>query len=208
MQVRTIYNTAIEIPLMEQFYSIQGEGYHSGRAAYFIRFAGCDVGCSWCDVKESWDAGAHALVSIESIVENVKASGADFVVITGGEPAMYDLSPISTALKTINVEIAIETSGAYALSGELDWICLSPKKFKKPLEENFIKAHELKMIAFNNHDFKWAKALGSKVGENCQKFIQPEWDSQNEILPKVIDFVKENIDWHISLQTHKFLNVR
>ncbi|MFK8044096.1 MAG: 7-carboxy-7-deazaguanine synthase QueE [Crocinitomicaceae bacterium] len=202
------YNIEIEIPLMESFYSIQGEGYHSGRAAYFIRFAGCDVGCTWCDVKESWDAEKHALVSILSIIEDVKASGTDFVVITGGEPGMYNLMPLTLALKAIGMEIAIETSGAYPLTGQLDWICLSPKKFKMPLEENYKKAHELKMIAFNNHDFKWALELGEKVNESCQKFLQPEWDSQDGMLPKVIDFVKSNIDWQISLQTHKFLNVR
>lgn len=202
------YNIEIEIPLMESFYSIQGEGYHSGRAAFFIRFAGCDVGCTWCDVKESWDAEKHALVSILSIIEDVKASGTDFVVITGGEPGMYNLMPLTLALKAIGMEIAIETSGAYPLTGQLDWICLSPKKFKMPLEENYKKAHELKMIAFNNHDFKWALELGEKVNESCQKFLQPEWDSQDGMLPKVIDFVKSNIDWQISLQTHKFLNVR
>lgn len=202
------YDITTEIPLMEQFYSIQGEGYHSGRAAYFIRFAGCDVGCTWCDVKDSWDAEKHALVSIASIMAEVKASGTDFVVITGGEPTMYDLHPLTTALKLENIEIAIETSGAYPITGQIDWICLSPKKFKMPLLENYAKAHELKMIAFNNHDFKWALELGTKVNNDCQKFIQPEWDSQDDILPKVIDFVKSNINWQISLQTHKFLNVR
>lgn len=206
--MRKKYNSKIEIPLMESFYSIQGEGFHSGRAAFFIRFAGCDVGCTWCDVKESWDANLHALVSIDSILEDVKATGTDFVVITGGEPAMYDLNPITAALKALGIEIAIETSGAYPLTGQIDWICLSPKKFKMPLDENYAKAHELKMIAFNNHDFKWALELGAKVNANCQKFIQPEWDSQDDILPKVIEFVKTNIDWQISLQTHKFLNVR
>ena len=202
------YNTTTEIPLMESFYSIQGEGFHSGRAAFFIRFAGCDVGCSWCDVKESWDAEQHNLVSISSIIADVKESGTDFVVITGGEPAMYNLEALTSALKANHIEIAIETSGAYTLTGEIDWVCLSPKKFKMPLDENYSKANELKMIAFNNHDFKWALELGQKVPENCQKFIQPEWDSQDDILPKVIDFVKSNIDWQISLQTHKFLNVR
>ena len=138
------YDIETEIPLMESFYSIQGEGYHSGRAAFFIRFAGCDVGCTWCDVKESWDTKQHALVQISNIIEDVKESKTDFVVITGGEPGMYNLKPLTSALKTIGMEIAIETSGAYPLSGQLDWICLSPKKFKTPLEENYKKAHELK----------------------------------------------------------------
>ena len=193
---------------MESFYSIQGEGFHSGRAAFFIRFAGCDVGCTWCDVKESWDVEQHPIVSISKILDEVKVSKTDFVVITGGEPAMYNLGPLTSALKESNIEIAIETSGAYPINGHIDWICLSPKKFKMPLEENYSKAHELKMIAFNNHDFKWALELGQKVSLTCQKFIQPEWDKQEDILPKLIEFVKSNIDWQISLQTHKFLNVR
>ncbi|MFK8037744.1 MAG: 7-carboxy-7-deazaguanine synthase QueE [Crocinitomicaceae bacterium] len=202
------YNKQYEIPLMEQFYSIQGEGYHSGRPAYFIRLAGCDVGCTWCDVKESWNAKDHELISISDIIKDVVASGTDFAVITGGEPAMYDLKPLTKALKEHQIEIAIETSGAYQITGTIDWICLSPKKFKMPLEENYIKAHELKMIAFNTHDFKWALELETKIDDNCQRFIQPEWDKQNDILPLVIDFVKSNINWKISLQTHKFLNVR
>ena len=202
------YNTALEIPLMESFYSIQGEGFHTGRAAYFIRLAGCDVGCVWCDVKESWDASIHKLVKIHDLMNEVQESGTDFVVITGGEPAMYDLGPLTSALHDINVEIAIETSGAYQMSGDIDWICLSPKKFKKPLEENFALANELKMIAFNNHDFKWAIELAEKVSISCQLYIQPEWDKSNEMLPKIIDFVKSNIEWNISLQTHKILDVR
>ena len=149
------YNTQTEIPLMEEFYSIQGEGFHTGRAAYFIRFAGCDVGCTWCDVKESWDINEHPLVSIESIIKNVSESGTDFVVITGGEPAMYDLTYLVDALHDLKVEIAIETSGAYPITGDIDWVCLSPKKFKMPLEENYILANELKMIAFNKHDLNF-----------------------------------------------------
>lgn len=204
----TPFNIDQEVPLMESFYSIQGEGYHSGRAAFFIRLAGCDVGCSWCDVKESWDANDHSLVSIANIIDDVIASGTDFVVITGGEPTMYNLAPLTSALKKHHIEIAIETSGAYPITGSIDWVCLSPKKFKMPLAENYLKAHELKMIAFNSHDFKWAIELGQKVNDNCQKYIQPEWDKQQDILPKVIDFIKSNISWQISLQTHKFLNVR
>lgn len=197
-----------EVPLMEEFYSIQGEGFHTGRAAYFIRLAGCNVGCSWCDVKESWDPNIHPLVKIESIITNVKNSGTDFVVITGGEPAMYDLTYLTNALVEAEVEIAIETSGAYPLSGTIDWVCLSPKKFKKPLEENFELANELKMIAFNQNDFKWALELGEKVNIACQLYIQPEWDKKDDILVNVVDFIKKNIDWNISLQTHKYLDVR
>ncbi|MFD1551851.1 7-carboxy-7-deazaguanine synthase QueE [Putridiphycobacter roseus] len=202
------YNESLEIPLMESFYSVQGEGFHTGRPAFFIRFSGCNVGCSWCDVKESWDATIHPLVQIDSILQEVLDSGTNFVVITGGEPTMYNLAPLTAALKKNNIEIAIETSGAYPINGQIDWICLSPKKFKMPLEENYAKANELKMIAVNNHDFKWALELDQKVSPQCKRFIQPEWDKQDGILPKVIDFVKENIHWKISLQTHKILNVR
>jgi organic radical activating enzyme len=193
---------------MESFYSIQGEGFHTGRAAYFIRLAGCDVGCTWCDVKESWDVESHPLVEISSIIENIKQSGTDFVVITGGEPAMYDLTTLCDTIHELNIQIAIETSGAHPIIGEIDWICLSPKKFKLPLEENYLIANELKVIAFNNHDFKWALELEQKVNLACQLYIQPEWDKRDEIIPKIIEFVKENTEWNISLQTHKYLEVR
>lgn len=161
-------NTQTQVPLMEEFYSIQGEGFHTGRAAYFIRLAGCDVGCTWCDVKESWEVENHPLVDIASIVEKIKQSGTDFVVITGGEPAMYDLSALCDAIHELNIQIAIETSGAHSIIGDIDWICLSPKKFKLPLEENYLMANELKVIAFNNHDFKWAIELEQKVSLACQ----------------------------------------
>lgn len=193
---------------MEDFYSLQGEGFHSGRPAYFIRLAGCDVGCVWCDVKESWDKEAHPLVSVDELVQKVKNSGTDFVVITGGEPAMYDLGEITSALKEIGVEIAIETSGAYSLTGTIDWICLSPKKFKMPLEENYQKADELKMIIFNNHDFKWSEELKEKVSKDCKLYLQPEWDKENEMLLLMIDYVKKKPYWKISLQTHKYMNIR
>ena len=201
------YNVDTEVPLMEEFYSIQGEGFHTGRAAYFIRFAGCDVGCTWCDVKESWDINEHPLVSIESIVKNVAESGTDFVVITGGEPAMYDLTALVDALHEVNMDIAIETSGAYPIVGEIDWICLSPKKFKMPLEENYLKAQELKMIIFNKHDFKWSSELKEKVQATCKLYLQPEWDKEKEMLPLVIDYVKTHINWNISLQTHKYMDI-
>lgn len=195
------------IPLMEDFYSLQGEGFHAGRPAYFIRLAGCDVGCVWCDVKESWDKNAHPEVEIAEIMARVKDSGTDFVVITGGEPAMYDLNGLTKALKDMNLEIAIETSGAHKLCGTFDWICLSPKKFKMPLEENYSKAQELKMIIFNRHDFQWSQELRNKVPATCKLYMQPEWDKAKEMLPLIIDYVKENTDWKISLQTHKFLGI-
>ncbi|MDG1913092.1 MAG: 7-carboxy-7-deazaguanine synthase QueE [Crocinitomix sp.] len=196
-----------KIPLMQAFFTIQGEGFHSGRAAYFIRTAGCDVGCVWCDVKESWDENAHTKTSISDIVDGVKASRTDFVVITGGEPTMYDLTELTRALKEIGMEIAIETSGAYTITGEIDWICLSPKKFKFPLEENYTKADELKMIIFNKSDFNWAAELKTKVKANCKLYLQTEWDKSEQMLPLIIDYVKLNTDWNISLQTHKFLNI-
>lgn len=196
-----------ELPLMEDFYSLQGEGFFSGRPAYFIRLAGCDVGCHWCDVKESWDASIHKRVSVSEIVNRVVNAGADFAVITGGEPAMYDLTNLTKALRESGIEIAIETSGAYELIGNFDWICLSPKKFKQPLESNFQKADELKMIIFNKHDLVWGEELKTKVSDNCKLYLQPEWDKRNEVLPIMIEYVKKNTDWTISLQTHKYLNI-
>ena len=196
-----------EIPLMEAFYTIQGEGYHSGRAAYFIRTAGCDVGCVWCDVKESWDENAHPKSSIQSIIEEVKSSKTSFVVITGGEPTMYDLTPLTLALKKIGMEIAIETSGVYPITGQIDWICLSPKKFKFPLEENYTKADELKMIIFNKSDFDWATELKTKVKPTCKLYLQTEWSKSDKMLPLIIDYVKTNTEWNISLQTHKYLDI-
>ena len=195
------------IPLMEDFYSLQGEGFYSGRAAYFIRYAGCDVGCVWCDVKESWDKEVHPKVELNTLIQRVKDSGTDFAVITGGEPEMYDLIAITEALHAENIEIAIETSGAYEIVGDFDWICLSPKKFKMPIEENYAIATELKMIIFNKHDFKWAEELQTKVSDNCILYMQPEWDKSEEMLPLMIDYVKEHVEWNISLQTHKFLNI-
>jgi organic radical activating enzyme len=200
-------NNQNSIPLMEAFYTIQGEGFHAGRAAFFIRTAGCDVGCVWCDVKESWDKDAHPNTPINNIINQVKSSGTDFVVITGGEPAMYDLQPLTSALKEVGMEIAIETSGAYPLSGQLDWVCLSPKKFKFPLEENYRQADELKMIIFNNSDFKWAEELMMKVKPSCKLYLQTEWDKSNKMLPLIIDYVKNHNEWKISTQTHKYLNI-
>ena len=195
------------IPLMEDFYSLQGEGFYSGRSAYFIRIAGCDVGCVWCDVKESWNESDHPVVPIPDIIARVKKSGTEFVVITGGEPAMYDLTELTASLQSLNVEIAIETSGAYKLTGQLDWVCLSPKKFKLPLEENYAKANELKMIIFNKHDLKWSEELKAKVVKSCKLYIQPEWSKEKEMLPLMINYVKKNTYWNISLQTHKYLNI-
>lgn len=199
--------TTDKIPIMEMFYTIQGEGFHTGRAAYFIRTGGCDVGCVWCDVKESWDANAHPPLSMEEIVSEVLKSKTDFVVITGGEPTMYDLTALTAALKKIGIEIAIETSGAYPIQGHFDWICLSPKKFKMPLETNYKLANELKMIIFNKSDFDWADELKNKVTKTCKLYVQTEWDKSEKMLPLIINYVKDNWEWKISLQTHKFLNI-
>ncbi len=192
---------------MEQFYTIQGEGKHSGRAAYFIRLAGCDVGCVWCDVKESWEAGQHPLVSIDTLIQEALASNCGFVVITGGEPAMYDLSELTSKLKSEQIEIAIETSGTYLLHGQIDWYCFSPKKFKAPIDQAYVLADELKVVISHPTDFAWAKEHAKRVKSECALYIQPEWSKQERFLPMAIDFVKENPKWKISLQTHKYMNI-
>lgn len=195
------------LPVMESFYTIQGEGIQTGRAAYFIRLGGCDVGCVWCDVKGSWNADAHPLFSVEEIVKKASAEKGRFVVITGGEPCMYDLIPLSRLLKEEGFEIAIETSGAYPLSGEMDWVCVSPKKFKAPLAESIIEAHEMKVVIYNASDFKWAEEQAQKVNSNCELLLQPEYSKFDAIMPQIIDYVKHNPKWRISLQTHKIINV-
>jgi 7-carboxy-7-deazaguanine synthase len=195
------------LPLMEEFYTIQGEGFNTGKAAYFIRIGGCDVGCHWCDVKESWDANIHPLTPIEKIITNVVEWKAQSVVVTGGEPLIYNLEALTSELKKKNIETFIETSGAYKLSGNWDWICLSPKKTMTPLPEVYKKAHELKVIIFNQHDFKWAEEQAQKVDKNCYLYLQPEWSKHGELLPQIIEYVKSNPKWTISLQTHKYMNI-
>jgi 7-carboxy-7-deazaguanine synthase len=206
MQVKD-FDSSRELPVMEHFYTIQGEGFHSGRSAFFIRLAGCDVGCVWCDVKESWDPQLHPLVSIDTLVNLAKESNCGFVVITGGEPAMYDISSLTSALKAADIEIAIETSGCYPLQGAVDWYTFSPKKFKAPCEEAYGKANELKVIIAHPSDFEWAKKHAEKVSPTCKLYVQPEWSKQERFLSNVIDFVKENPSWRISLQTHKFMQI-
>ncbi len=192
---------------MEDFYTIQGEGFYQGHAAYFIRLGGCDVGCVWCDVKDSWDAAIHPRVSIGTLVERAKASGSQIVVITGGEPAMYDLAELTEALKSVGLKTNIETSGVYPLTGEWDWVCFSPKKFKAPSPSIFTRADELKVIIYNKSDFDWAEEFAKKVMPHCKLFLQPEWSREKEMLPHIIDFVKNHPRWRISLQIHKYLNV-
>jgi len=200
-------DTSIELPIMEQFYTIQGEGYQTGRAAYFIRIAGCDVGCVWCDVKESWDSTIHPLVKIADLISEIKKYNSNFVVITGGEPAIYDLTTLVNELKKNQIEVAIETSGCYPLTGNVNWYCFSPKKFKAPNEEAYQKASELKVVIFHPSDLKWAESHAEKVNEKCVLYLQPEWSKQDKILPEIIAYVKSNQKWRISLQTHKFMQI-
>jgi 7-carboxy-7-deazaguanine synthase len=194
------------LPLMEEFYTIQGEGGHTGTAAYFIRIGGCDVGCHWCDVKESWDAKLHPPTLTDIIVENAKKY-AKTVVITGGEPLMWSLDYITRELNSAGIKTHIETSGAYALSGHWNWICLSPKKTKLPLAEVYPHADELKMIIHNNDDFLFAEAEAAKVSKDCELYLQPEWSKKEKMIPLIIDYVMNNPQWKISLQTHKYLNI-
>jgi organic radical activating enzyme len=192
---------------MESFYTIQGEGHYQGYAAYFIRLGGCDVGCVWCDVKESWDASAHPLVEIETMVAEAKESGAGIVVITGGEPLMYDLTQLTRALRTEGLKTNIETSGVYPLSGVWDWVCFSPKKFKTPHPSMYDQANELKVIVYNRSDLDWAEEHAAKVKDDCILFLQPEWSREKEMLPLIIDYVKKNPKWKVSLQIHKYMNI-
>ncbi len=196
------------LPVMEDFYSVQGEGFHQGRAAYFVRLGGCDVGCVWCDVKESWDKDAHPKLSTQEIIDRIQQSETDFVVVTGGEPLMHDCQNLTTALRNKKYELAIETSGAYPITGAWDWICVSPKKFKAPLPEVLAEAHELKVVVYNKSDFAWAEEHRALVNKNCKLFLQPEWSKEKEMSQLIVDYVKEHPEWNISLQIHKYLDLR
>ena len=196
-----------KLPIMEHFFTIQGEGFHSGRTAYFIRTAGCDVGCVWCDVKESWESTPDQFMTIDSIVNEVLAVNARFVVITGGEPTMHSLIELVEQLHEHNIEVAIETAGVHHLDAPIDWYCFSPKKFMKPIEEAYVKAHELKVVINHVSDFAWAEEHAQKVSSECRLFLQPEWEKQEKLLPLIIDYVKGNQKWKISLQTHKYMNI-
>ncbi|MGP8214273.1 MAG: 7-carboxy-7-deazaguanine synthase QueE [Bacteroidia bacterium] len=192
---------------MEHFYTIQGEGMHSGSAAYFIRLAGCDVGCHWCDVKESWDVNTHPLVDIEKLIKEVKKSGAPIAVITGGEPAMHNLKELTLQLRKLGIAIHIETSGSSSITGSFDWVCLSPKKRKEPLRESYKLADELKVIIYNKDDFAWAEKNAAMVSEECMLLLQPEWSKAEKVMPLIVDFVKKHPQWQVSLQSHKYMNV-
>lgn len=195
------------LPVMEHFYTIQGEGYYQGRAAYFLRLGGCDVGCPWCDVKESWLADVHKKMSVVEIAETIAQSGAKVCVITGGEPFMHDLTALTTAIREKNIRTHVETSGAYPLSGSWDWICISPKRFKLPLVECLNAAHELKAVIVHRNDIRFAEENAAKVSKECKLFLQPEWSREDEVLPMIIEYVKENQQWEVSLQIHKYMNI-
>ena len=205
-EIQQAVEKGVMLPLMEEFYTIQGEGYHTGTAAYFIRIGGCDVGCHWCDVKESWNAALHPPTHIDSIVANAKQY-AKTIVITGGEPLTWDMSALTMALKREDMKIHIETSGAYPLSGIWDWICLSPKKNKLPTTSVYEAAHELKVIIYNKHDFMFAEEQALLVNENAILYLQPEWSKKEEMTPIIVKYVMDNPRWRISLQTHKYLNI-
>ncbi|HTB99792.1 MAG TPA: 7-carboxy-7-deazaguanine synthase QueE [Ferruginibacter sp.] len=200
-------NNISPLPVMESFYTLQGEGFHQGRAAYFIRLGGCDVGCVWCDVKDSWDAGKHPLLNIDDLIFDIKKTPAKLVVITGGEPLMHDLTHITKALQDQGYETNIETSGSHPLSGSWDWICLSPKKFKAPLPEVVPFANELKVVIFNKSDFDWAEKYAALVSPACKLYLQPEWDRASTVTPLLIDYIKAHPKWELSLQIHKYINV-
>lgn len=195
------------LPVMENFYTLQGEGFHQGKAAYFVRLGGCDVGCVWCDVKESWDASKHDLIAIENIVAQIKTTPTRMVVITGGEPLMHNLTELTLLLKKNNLETNIETSGSHSLSGIWDWICVSPKKFKAPLPDVLLKANELKVVVYNHSDFDWAEKYAAIVSPACKLYLQPEWSREAIITPRVIDYIKQHPQWELSVQIHKYINV-
>lgn len=195
------------IPVMEQFYTLQGEGRYTGHAAYFIRLGGCDVGCVWCDVKESWDMDSHPKQSVDSLVSAVVESGARIAVITGGEPMMHDCGPLTAGLQEAGIRTHVETAGVHPLTGTWDWITFSPKKFKKPLDLYFDKADELKVVVFNKHDFAWAEEHAIRVGEDCEKYLQPEWDRRDQVVPMMLNYIREHPEWILSQQTHKDLGI-
>ena len=195
------------LPLVEEFFSVQGEGFHTGKPAYFIRLGGCDIGCSWCDTRFAWDASFHHMTDIDEIVMNVKDSGTKSVVVTGGEPLMWDLGNLCRVLKQNGIMTFLETSGAYEITGEWDWICLSPKKNMPPRQEILAIAGELKVVVENNTDFIWAEMQRMNVKGDCKLYLQPEWSRYEELIPVIVDYVKRNQVWSISLQAHKFMHI-
>jgi len=205
--MQTVTPSLTQLPVMEQFYTLQGEGYFQGEAAYFIRLGGCDVGCHWCDVKESWDASQWPLVEVSSLVAEASKHPASIVIITGGEPLMYPLGTLTKALRDAGKRVHIETSGAHPLSGDWDWITLSPKKFKAATQSVIDHADELKVIIFNKSDFEFAEEYAAKIPNDCLLYLQPEWSKREEVLPLMVEYVKQNPRWRIGLQNHKYINI-
>jgi organic radical activating enzyme len=197
----------ITYPVMESFYTIQGEGHFQGHAAYFIRLGGCDVGCHWCDVKESWPVDTHPLVSIQQLLQQVLDTPCKIVVITGGEPLMHDLNPLTKTLQEAGIRTHIETSGVGKVTGSFDWVCFSPKKFKDPNPTIYPLVNELKIVVYNKSDFKWAETFVKDMPAGCRLLLQPEWSKKDVINPLIVDFVKQNPNWNISIQTHKYLQI-
>ncbi|MFP4488901.1 MAG: 7-carboxy-7-deazaguanine synthase QueE [Bacteroidales bacterium] len=200
-------DTGTMLPVIEHFYSIQGEGYHTGKAAYFVRIGGCDVGCSWCDSKFAWNAAGMEMTSLDEIIKSVKLSGADSVVVTGGEPLMYNLDPLSGEMGKMKIKTYLETSGSHRLTGKWDWICLSPKKNLPPLDNICKLAGELKVIIENEDDFTWAEKYRARVSTLCKLYLQPEWSRYKKIMPVLVDYIKNHKEWSISLQSHKFMGI-
>lgn len=192
---------------MEHFYTLQGEGFYQGHAAYFVRLGGCDVGCVWCDVKESWNADRHPKMTIAEIIDVISATPARLVVITGGEPLMHELQPLTDALHAAGLQTNIETSGSHPISGNWDWICLSPKKFKAPIPEIVPLANELKVVVFNKSDFEWAEKYAAQTSPACKLYLQPEWDKRELVTPLIVDYIKAHPQWELSLQVHKYIQV-
>ncbi len=195
------------LPLVEDFYSIQGEGYHTGKAAYFIRLGGCDVGCKWCDAKESWNPRVHPPVEVEQIVARAVACAAQSIVITGGEPLMYELLPLTSALHARGLEIFLESSGSHPFSGEFDWVCLSPKRRKAPLAEAYERADELKVVIEYEDDIAWAEECATRVRPDCRLYLQPEWSRSEQMMPTLVEYAKSHPEWSISIQTHKYMRI-
>lgn len=196
-----------KLPVMEAFYTIQGEGYHTGKAAFFIRIAGCDVGCHWCDVKESWPFEGHPEYTVLELVELASSYPSRLVIITGGEPFLHDMTELTDGLRNAGFQVHVETAGVYPLSGTWDWICLSPKKFVPARDEYFNNAHEIKVIVYNKSDFEWLKTFSSKIKSSSLSYLQPEWSKKDKMMPEIVEFVKNNPSWEISLQTHKYLQI-
>lgn len=195
------------LPLVEDFYTIQGEGFHAGKPAYFIRLGGCDVGCRWCDAKYTWNPKIFPPVDVDEVVERAKSCAAQAIVITGGEPLLYPLGILTSRLRDAGLEIFLETSGTHPFSGEFDWVCLSPKRQQPPLAEAFGRAHELKVIIQTEDDFQWAEENARRVGRYCRLYLQPEWSAFDQIMPKMVEYAKANPRWSISIQTHKFMRI-